>query len=283
MVRRDSRWARPGEPGWPVPAQWASLRDHVGGRLVAVQPPFAADPELLQSLGNPFYINESAALTQTLGWTDAWKSAPSAYAVLAQSSADVAAAVNFAREHQVRLVVKGGGHSYIGASNAADSLLVWTRPNMQAVELLDRFVPQGARGQPEPEMAVSVGAGAIWLDVYQAATTAGGRYVQGGGCTTVGVAGLLQGGGFGSYSQGFGTAGASLLEAEVVTADGTARVVNAFQDPDLFCRSKPRTVRSGASRWCGRSSPGRLAASRLCPGRRSWRRWKVASGTATER
>ena len=153
---------------------------------------------------------------------------------LAASSADVAAAVNFAREHRVRLVVKGGGHSYLGASNAPDSLLIWTRPNMQAVELHDSFVPQGGAGLVEPEPAVSVGAGAIWMDAYNAVTTIGGRYVQGGGCTTVGVAGLMQGGGFGSFSKGFGTAAANLLEAEVVTADGTVRIANAVQDPDLF-------------------------------------------------
>ncbi len=240
---RPVRWVRPGEPGWPDPAEWAELGESVGGRLVAVQPPFgvckpdagaAACEDLFKNLLDPYYIDNSVALTQTLGWTDAWTSQPSVYAVLAASSADIAAAVNFAREHRVRLVVKGGGHSYIGASNAADSLLIWTRPNMQAVELLDSFVPQGALGRAEPETAVSVGAGALWMDAYNAVTTVGGRYVQGGGCTTVGVPGLVQGGGFGSFSKGFGTAGANLLEAEIVTADGTVRVVNAFQDPDLF-------------------------------------------------
>jgi FAD/FMN-containing dehydrogenase len=53
--------------------------------------------------------------------------APNVYAVAAKSTEDVAAAVNFAREHNLRLVVKGGGHSYLGTSNAPDSLLVWTR------------------------------------------------------------------------------------------------------------------------------------------------------------
>ena len=237
------RSVRPGEPGWPDPAEWAKLGKSVGGRLVKVKSPFAVctpNPgsagcaDLFQNLGDPYYIDGSVALTQTLGWTDAWTSAPSTYAVLAASSADVAAAVNFARDHQVRLVVKGAGHSYIGASNAPDSLLIWTRPNMRAVELHDRFVPQGAAGLVEPETAVSVGAGAIWMDAYHAVTTVAGRYVQGGGCTTVGVAGLVQGGGFGHFSKGFGTAAANLLEAEVVTADGTVRIANAVQNPDLF-------------------------------------------------
>ncbi|MBV9065585.1 MAG: BBE domain-containing protein [Methylobacteriaceae bacterium] len=62
----------------------------------------------------------------------------------------------------------------------------------------------------------------------------GGRYVQGGGCLTVGVAGLIQGGGFGSFSKNFGMAAASLLQAEIVTADGAIRVANACTNRDLF-------------------------------------------------
>jgi hypothetical protein len=50
----------------------------------------------------------------------------------------------------------------------------------------------------------------------------------------VGVAGLVQSGGFGSFSKQFGLAAASLLEAEVVTADGQVRIANACQNPDLF-------------------------------------------------
>jgi Berberine and berberine like len=65
-------------------------------------------------------------------------------------------------------------------------------------------------------------------------TTKAGRYVQGGGCTTVGVAGLVQSGGFGSFSKNFGTAAANLLEAEIVTADGAVRIANACTNPELF-------------------------------------------------
>jgi FAD/FMN-containing dehydrogenase len=62
-----------------------------------------------------------------------------------------------------------------------------------------------------------------------------GRYVQGGGCTTVGAAGgFMQGGGFGSWSKAYGIAAASLLEAEVVTAGGHVVVANACQNQDLF-------------------------------------------------
>ena len=235
------RRVRPGEPGWPADAQWASLNDQVGGRLIKVASPLVACAkaggddcaELFHNLRNPFFIGDDPALTQTLGWTDAWTSRPSAYAVAAQSNADVAAAVTFARRNNLRLVVKGGGHSYLGGSNAPDSLLIWTR-RMRQITLHDAFVPQGCASRVAPQPAVSLGAGCLWLDAYDAVTTKAGRYVQGGGCTTVGVAGLVQGGGFGSFSKGFGTGAAGLLEAEVVTADGQVRVVNACSDPDLF-------------------------------------------------
>jgi hypothetical protein len=276
---RSARWVRPGEPGWPTAAEWAALGESVGGRLVQVESAFAVcQPDagsaactglFQKNLLDPFYIDQSVNLTQTLGWLDAFTSEPSAYAVLAASSADVAAAVNFAREHNVRLVVKSGGHSYLGTSNAADSLLIWTRPNMQAIEVLDSFVPQGGAGLVAPEPAVSVGAGCIWMDAYNAVTTVAGRYVWGGGCTTVGVSGLTQGGGFGSFSKEFGTAASNLLEAEVVTADGTVRVVNAFQDPDLFWRS--RAVEAGPSA----SSPGSRCAPIRCRTISAW--WPLRS------
>lgn len=230
---------RPGQPGWPAPAEWEALRRAVGGRLLQPVSPFSpeagadARARALKELANPFALGDDPALTQTSGWADAWTSQPSAYAVAAESAADVAAAVDFARRHRLRLVVKGGGHSYQGTSNAADSLLVWPR-HMNQVTLHDAFVPQGGAGKAAPLPAVSVQAGAMWIDVYHAVTTLGGRYVQGGGCTTVGVAGLVQSGGFGSLSKGFGTAASNLLEAEVVTADGTVRIVNAHQHPELF-------------------------------------------------
>jgi FAD/FMN-containing dehydrogenase len=72
------------------------------------------------------------------------------------------------------------------------------------------------------------------IDVYTAVTTQAGRYVLGGGCASVGVAGLVLGGGFGSFSKRYGSADASLLQAEIVTADGVVRTVNASREPDLF-------------------------------------------------
>lgn len=175
----------------------------------------------------------ASSRAENSGWLDAWTPSPSAYAIKARHASDVAAGVVFARESRLRLVVKGGGHSYLGTSSAPDSLLIWTRA-MNQVTLHDAFVDQGCAGRVSAVPAVSAGASAMWMDLYQAVTTEGGRYVQGGSCTTVGVAGLVQSGGFNSFSKRFGNAAAGLLEAEIVTADGRVRVVNECQDPDLF-------------------------------------------------
>ncbi|MGH8258867.1 MAG: FAD-binding protein, partial [Steroidobacteraceae bacterium] len=212
---------RPTDPAWPDPAEWTSLREAVGGNLLEPHALFAACEtapdgtacvDVEKSVLNPFYVGDQPGGTTASGWLDAWRAAPSVYAVKVRHAADVAAAVNFAREKRLRLVIKGGGHSYQGTSNAADSLLVWTR-NLNQVALHDAFVPRGCAGEVAPVPAVTAGAGAMWIDLYHAVTTVAGRYVQGGGCLSVGTAGLVQSGGFGSLSKGFGTAAANLLEA----------------------------------------------------------------------
>ena len=234
---------RPGDPAWPSDESWERLGRDVGGRLIKVRSPLAACvgaapdaaacAELAKEIKNPYYLGDEVGLTQSLGWVGAWTSQPSVYAVAAETTADVVAAVNFARQNHLRLVVKGGGHSYQGTSNAADSLLVWTR-RMNRVVVHDAFVGAGCEGRAAPQPAVSVEPGAIWERVYSEATTGQGRYVQGAGGLTVGVPGLVLGGGFGSLSKAYGSAAASLIEAEIVTADGEVRIANACANPDLF-------------------------------------------------
>jgi len=233
---------RPSDAAWPSQSAWKQLNEAVGGNLIPVDFPlsvFKTDPDgaaaklLAENIRNPYYIGDQPGLTQTLGWVDAWATKPSVYAVAARNAHDIAEAVNFARENNLRLVVKGGGHSYQGTSNAPDSLLIWTR-HMNDIAMHSAFVPQGCEQTLKPQPAVTLGAGTIWMQAYDAVTTKGGQYVQGGGCTTVGVAGLVQGGGFGSFSKHYGLAAGSLLEAEVVTADGKIRVANACTNSDLF-------------------------------------------------
>jgi len=232
----------PSDADWPSKAAWKRLNDQVDGNLIPVESPIdaciknvegAECTNLLANIKNPYFVGDHPGLTQTLGWVEAWFTKPSVFAVAAKDTNHVAAAVNFARENDLRLVVKGGGHSYQGTSNAADSLLVWTR-HIDEVSMHEAFVPRGCEGKQAAQRAVTCGSGAIWMQAYDEVTTKAGAYVQGGGCTTVGVAGLVQSGGFGSFSKHYGTCAAGLLEAEVVTADGKIRIANACTNPDLF-------------------------------------------------
>ena len=124
------------------------------GRLIKVRSPLAdciggssdaACAQVFKELKNPYYLGDEVGLTQSLGWVGAWTSEPSVYAVAAKTTQDVVAAVNFARTNNLRLVVKGGGHSYQGTSNAADSLLIWTR-HMNAVDAARRVRRRRLRG-----------------------------------------------------------------------------------------------------------------------------------------
>jgi FAD/FMN-containing dehydrogenase len=145
---------RPSDPSWPTTASWEKLKQDVGGRLIRVESPLAACKsasdgaacqDVIKNLQNPYYIGDDPGATQTTGWVDAWTSAPSVYAVAVRNSGDVVAAVNFARRKNLWLVVKGGGHSYQGTSNAADS---WQRsfwgpnyPRLQSVKA--KYDPAG--------------------------------------------------------------------------------------------------------------------------------------------
>src|SRR5581483_4671149 len=148
---RTLQRVRPSDEKWPSPSRWDALDRATGGRLVKVRSPLnacRAAPDsksctaVFHELKNPYYAEDNPALTQTCGWLDAWTAQPSAYAVAARSAKDVAAAVNFARDNNLRLVVKGAGHSYLGTSNAPDSLLIWTR-HMNDIALHSGFVPRG--------------------------------------------------------------------------------------------------------------------------------------------
>src|SRR5215472_12364991 len=216
------------------------LAQRVGHRLIRVQAPLreclaggdaARCAQALANLRNPYAIEDDPGAFHTTGWLGAFDAGHSPVAVAAETPADIAAAVDFARDHGLGLVIKGTGHDYLGRSSAPSSLLVWTH-RMRDITVHDAFTPAGPGGPGVP--AVTVGAGARWLEVYQAAARHG-RLVQGGGCTSVGAAGgFTQGGGFGPLSRRYGTAAGNVLEIEVVTASGEILVANAGQHTDLF-------------------------------------------------
>jgi len=221
---------------WPSAAKWDQLRRRVGRKLIRPKQPWAKlSPGAIPArLFNPWYLEEQPGATQSTGMYKAWESTASAYAIAARSVSDIVAGVDFARENNVRLVVKGTGHDYYGRSTGPrKSLLLWTH-TMRKVTVHKKFIAQGAPAGTKPVTAVTSLAGNRWLEVYQKAS-ADGLYVQGGGCTSVGsCGGFALGGGFGSFSKRFGSGAAGVLEMTVVVADGSVLTVNEYQHPDLF-------------------------------------------------
>lgn len=233
----------PGLPCWPGKDEWQQLSDRLTGKLVQPQTSISACQKnavsedckaALQTLSNPFAIGNNPGDTQSQGWMGAWINSPSTYAVEAANANDVAAAVKFAHEHNLRVVIKGAGHDYLGRNNAPNSLLIWTH-NMREVSYNESFIPAGCPTDTAAIPVIQVGAGTRWLEAYDMATNKHNQYVQGGGCTTVGAAGgFTQGGGFGQFSKQYGTGSAGIAEVEVVTANGNIVTANDCQNSDLF-------------------------------------------------
>jgi FAD/FMN-containing dehydrogenase len=136
------------------------------------------------------------------------------------NSADVVAAVNFARQHRLILAVRGGGHNGGGLGTADDGLVIDLSP-MKDVKV-----------NPQAQ-TVQVGGGATWSDVDNA-TNAHGMATPSGIISTTGVGGLTLGGGMGHLSRKCGLTIDNLLAADVVLADGRLVRASAEENPDLF-------------------------------------------------
>jgi len=134
--------------------------------------------------------------------------------------ADVIHAVNFGRENDLLVAVRGGGHNGGGLGLCDDGLVI----DLSGI----KFVLVNPA-----EKTVRVGGGNIWGEVDHA-THPFGLAVPAGIISTTGVGGLTLGGGVGHLSRKYGLTIDNLLEADIVLADGTFVTVNANQNTDLF-------------------------------------------------
>lgn len=135
-------------------------------------------------------------------------------------TSDVITAVNFAREHNLLISVKGGGHNSAGSAVCDDGIMI------------DLSLMRGVRVN-RTNRTVLVAGGALLGDVdYE--TQLYGLAVSAGIVSHTGVGGLTLGGGMGWISRKHGLSVDNLLSAEVVTADGQLVTASANENPDLF-------------------------------------------------
>jgi hypothetical protein len=133
---------------------------------------------------------------------------------------DVARTIGFARAHDLRLAVRGGGHNGAGLGTVDDGVVIDLSP-LKTVE-----VDPTAR-------TVTVGGGCTWGDVDRV-TGEYGLATPSGIISTTGVGGLTLGGGLGHLTRKFGLAIDNLLSADIVLADGSTVRASADEHPDLF-------------------------------------------------
>ena len=133
---------------------------------------------------------------------------------------DIISAVKFARENNLLLAVRGGGHNGAGLGVCDDGLVI------------DLSRRRGIRVNPK-KRTVQVESGCTWGDVDHA-THPFGLAVPTGIVSTTGVAGLTLGGGHGYLTRKFGLTIDNLLEADVVLADGSFVTANAEENGDLY-------------------------------------------------
>ena len=134
--------------------------------------------------------------------------------------ADVMAAVNFAREHQLRVAVRGGAHNFAGYATCDGGIVIDLSP-LQGIHVDSQRRTARAQG------------GVTW-GAFDHETQAFGLATTGGTDPRTGIAGLTLGGGMGWLHGKYGLTCDNLLSVDVVTAEGEFLTASATEHPDLF-------------------------------------------------
>lgn len=245
--------ATPNSHIWSSASSWAKLNSSLSGRLLAPTPPGAVchpnqptyDPALCPTIAadwltsawqseNPVgticnnFNNDTCLPNPNVTCSGAGYPV---YVVNATCAGDVKKGVDFARQHDIRLIVKGTGHDYLGRSAAPNSLSIWTH-HISGLSFQDGFQPKGCKFSIDGP-AVTAAAGTQMLEIdYEAHLR--NLTIVGGGAGTVGVGGYLTGGGHSALSSTYGMAADQVLEMEIVSPGGEILTINECQNSDLF-------------------------------------------------
>lgn len=250
----------PGDPLWPSPGIWSLFNLTLSGALIKTVPLAApcytntgiyspsACKTVRESWSDPrFHVNDPTSAMfplyqgRTCMPTDGDPSSSNctlggyaAYSVAVTKVSHIQLALNFARNLNLRLVVRNTGHDFGDKSIGAGALSVWTH-KLKDVRFIESYSCGGSGGtQRYTGPAFRLGAGIETEEVYKAAE-ANNVTVVGGECRTVGMAGgYIAGGGHSPMSSIAGMGADQVLEMDVVLPSGRFVTVNEESYPDLF-------------------------------------------------
>lgn len=196
-------------------AQSLWIPSALGGTVPLASLQSMLNPEQALILFNP----QEARFQETLVSFNKRTTVSPSVRVLCKTSEAVAGCILWAKQNNVPLAMRNGGHSYEGFSQTTGIVI--------DVRLMNTI-----ETSESGDMAV-VGGGAVLGRVYEAVSKKG-RAIPAGSCPTVGVSGHTTGGGFGLLARPFGLACDSLLSVEIVTAQGLLMTASETVNPDLF-------------------------------------------------
>ncbi|KAM7184182.1 hypothetical protein V8F20_012320 [Naviculisporaceae sp. PSN 640] len=245
----------PGDKNWPSVTEWNRLNASLDGALLRPEIPGAAcypseptyDPErcrfLVQQAGRTHFWLDNPLTTLTQ-WPQGNTCLPSLnltttancarggwpeYVVNATTVKHIQVAINFARNKNIRLVIKNTGHDFGGRSMGAGSLSVWVH-NLKSFEFIPEYKSAVYSG-----MAVRIGAGVESWEMFGHMADSGNITVVAPGGSTVGsVGGWLAAGGHGALTSKYGLGADQALEINVVTADGRFLTASSEENQELF-------------------------------------------------
>ncbi|KAF2748158.1 FAD/FMN-containing isoamyl alcohol oxidase-like protein MreA [Sporormia fimetaria CBS 119925] len=245
---------------WPVASEWTRLNSTVGGALKAALPPGAPCYQQAEGVSGSPYDKAACETVQANWMNEQWltdhpvanlwplytngtclpTNNPEAtctrgfygeYVIMATMKDHIKAGVDFARAHNLRLIIRNTGHDFMGRSTGYGALIINTHSFKEAKFVSKYTGPGGWTGS-----AVTVGAGVQGRELYRQAFQQNPKVVVvGGECPTVGWAGgYIQGGGHGPLSGIYGMGADNVLSFDVITAKGEYVTANSDENSDLF-------------------------------------------------
>ncbi|KAF2450272.1 FAD-binding domain-containing protein [Karstenula rhodostoma CBS 690.94] len=241
----------PEDDDWPSDAEWQRFNATLGGVLLKPQPlaiSCYAGPEhdatrcaALQSGWKDMAQHANHPVSVMSQWSSGMTCVPTknpsstcvqggfpVYTVNATTVRHVQMAVNFARNKNIRLVIKNSGHNFNGNNIGGNALSIWVH-NLRGLTYNPDFVTPDYTGR-----AVAMAGGTRATDVSTASRIYNTTILNAGGADVAVPGGYFQGAGHSSYASFYGLAADHVLQIRAVISDGRFVVADAQTNPDLF-------------------------------------------------